>query len=101
MIGKTCVIGQNLGLPHSNGSSVLSNSKQMLWPETVLMHHLARFLPFNFFIHAGVFGVALLEYLPEKNDPAFLVIVPPKGCATVAMDPEPVAPADAFSVINS
>ena len=65
------------------------------------MCHLARFFPFKRFIHAGVLGVALLEYLPESKDPAFLVIVPPKGMATVAMLPEPVAPAEAFSVINS
>lgn len=65
------------------------------------MHHLARFLPFNFFIQAGVLGVALLEYLPEKNVPLFLVIMPPMGWATVAMLPEPVAPAEAFSVTNS
>ena len=65
------------------------------------MHHLARFLPFKRFIQAGVLGVALLEYLPEKNVPLFLVIVPPRGCATVATLPELVAPAEAFSVTNS
>jgi hypothetical protein len=65
------------------------------------MHHLTRFLPFNFFIQAGVFGVALLEYLPEKKDPEFLVIVLPRGWATVATLPELVAPAVAFSAMNS
>jgi hypothetical protein len=73
----------------------------MLWPKTVLVHHLTRRFPFCFFIQAGVFGVALLEYLPEKNEPPFLVCVPPKGAATVAMLPDPVAPADAFSTTNS
>jgi len=65
------------------------------------MHHLALRFPFNFFIQAGVLGVALLEYLPEKNDPPFLVIIPPTGMETVAMLPDPVAPAEAFSAINS
>ena len=40
-------------------------------------------------------------YLPEKKVPPDLVIMPPRGCATVAMLPEPVAPAVAFSVTNS
>ena len=65
------------------------------------MHHLARFLPFKRFIQAGVLGVALLEYLPEKKLPPDLVIMPPMGCDTVAMLPELVAPAEAVSVINS
>ena len=64
------------------------------------MLHLARFFPFNFFIHAGVLGVGSVLYLPEKKDPPFLVIVP-KGWATVATLPELVAPAEAFSATNS
>jgi hypothetical protein len=80
---------------------VLLNNKQMYWLEIVLTHHLTRFLPFNFFIHAGVLGVALLEYLPEKKVPPDLRIVLPIGVATVAMLPEPVAPDVAFSAINS
>ena len=80
---------------------MLVNNKQNCWQEIVLVHHLARFFPFKRFIHAGVLGVALLEYLPEKNDPPFLVIMPPMGCVTVAMLPDPVAPAVAFSAINS
>jgi hypothetical protein len=80
---------------------VLSNSKQNCWQEIVLMRHLARFLPFNFFIHAGVLGVALLEYLPEKNDPVFLVIIPPMGIETGAMLPALVLATPAFSAINS
>jgi hypothetical protein len=74
---------------------------QNYWQEIVLVCHLARFFPFNRFIHAGVFGVESVLYLPEKNDPPFLVCMPPKGVATVAMLPEPVAPADAFSATNS
>jgi hypothetical protein len=65
------------------------------------MHHLALRFPFNFFIHAGVLGVALLEYLPEKKDPLFLRIMPPTPAGTVAMLPELVAPTEAFSAINS
>ena len=65
------------------------------------MHHLARFLPFKRFIQAGVLGVALLEYLPEKNDPPFLVMIPPRGMATGAMLPAVVLAALAFSAINS
>lgn len=70
-------------------------------PKTVLVYHLTRCFPFNFFIHAGVFGVALLEYLPEKKLAPFLVIVPPMGWLTVAMLPDPVLPVLAFSAINS
>ena len=73
----------------------------MSWLEIVLMCHLALRFPFNFFIHAGVLGVALLEYLPEKNEPPDLVCMPANGASTVAMLPEPVAPADAFSITNS
>jgi hypothetical protein len=73
----------------------------MYWQEIVLVCHLARFFSFNFFIHAGVLGVALLEYLPEKNDPLFLRIVPPKGMLTGAMLPAVVEATLAFSVINS
>jgi hypothetical protein len=80
---------------------VLSNSKQNLWPKIVLMYHLTRRFPFNFFIHAGVFGVGSVLYLPEKKDPPDLVCMPPMGWLTVAMLPEPVAPAVAFSVMNS
>jgi hypothetical protein len=65
------------------------------------MHHLARFLPFNFFIQAGVLGVALLEYLPEKNVPLFLVIIPPRGMETGAMLPAVVLATLAFSAMNS
>ena len=75
---------------------MLLNSKQNCWQEIVLVYHLALFFPFKLFIHAGVLGVALLEYLPEKNDPLFLVIVLPKGMATVAMLPLVVV-----SMINS
>jgi hypothetical protein len=64
------------------------------------MLHLARRFPFNFFIHAGVLGVESVLYLPEKNDPPDLVCMP-MGALTVAILPEPVAPADAFSVTNS
>jgi hypothetical protein len=74
---------------------------QNYWQEIVLVCHLARRFPFNFFIHAGVFGVGSVLYLPEKNDPPDLVCMLPRGCATVAMLPEPVAPADAFSIMNS
>ena len=73
----------------------------MLLLETALVYHLTRVFPLDCFIHAGVFGVALLEYLPEKKDPAFLRITPPSGCATVATLPELVAPADAVSMTNS
>ena len=65
------------------------------------MHHLTRFLPFKRFIQAGVLGVALLEYLPEKNDPAFLRMVPPMGIDTGAMLPAVVVATLAFSVTNS
>jgi hypothetical protein len=74
---------------------------QNYWQEIVLVCHLARRFPFNFFIHAGVFGVGSVLYLPEKKDPPFLVIIPPKGVFTVAILPEPVAPAVAFSIMNS
>jgi hypothetical protein len=94
-------VTQSQGLLRSNGSSELLSSKQNYWLEIVLMHHLARFLPFNFFIQAGVLGVALLEYLPENMLPPDLVIMPPMGCATVAILPDPVAPVVAFSAINS
>jgi hypothetical protein len=67
----------------------------------VLVCHLTRCFPFKRFIHAGVLGVALLEYLPEKNDPPFLVIVPPRGMETGAMLPEVVLATLAFSVMNS
>lgn len=73
----------------------------MLKQEIVLVCHLTLFFPFKRFIQAGVLGVALLLYLPEKKDPLFLRIMPPMGCATVAMLPEPVAPTEAFSAINS
>ena len=66
-----------------------------------LTNHLTLFFPFNFFIHAGVFGVESVVYLPEKKDPAFLVCMAPRGMFTVATLPLPVAPADAFSAINS
>jgi hypothetical protein len=92
---------QNQALLHSNGSSVPSNSKQMSLLKTVLMRHLTRFFPFNFFIHAGVFGVGSVLYLPKSKDPLFLVITPPMGWDTVAILPEPVAPAVAFSAMNS
>ena len=92
---------QSQALPHSNENSVLLNNKQMCWLKTALRYHLTRRFPFCFFIQAGVFGVALLEYLPEKNEPPFLVCVPPRGAATVATLPELVAPADAFSTTNS
>lgn len=73
----------------------------MLRLKIVLVYHLTRFFPFKRFIHAGVLGVALLEYLPEKNVPPDLVIMPPKGCATGAMLPLLVAPAEAVSMTNS
>jgi len=40
-------------------------------------------------------------YLPEKKDPAFLVIMPPRGIATGAMLPAVVLAALAFSAISS
>jgi hypothetical protein len=39
-------------------------------------------------------------YLPLSMLPPALVIMP-KGWLTVATDPEPVAPAEAFSAMNS
>jgi hypothetical protein len=40
-------------------------------------------------------------YLPEKKDPAFLVIMPPKGIDTGAMLPAVVLATLAFSATNS
>jgi len=53
-----------------------------------------------FLIQSGVLGKASLVACPDNNDPP-LDIVPPNGWDTVATLPLPVAPHDAFSLINS
>ena len=44
-------------------------------------------------------GVGSVEYLPDNNDPPDLEIMP-MGWLTVATLPDPLEPAEAFSIIS-